>query len=439
KSVLTATPLSIVANNTETSVLTLTLKDGNDNPVSGERVEFTTELAEAVFSAVTDNGDGNYTASLKGTKAGSAEISVMLDGSPFDVTPVTVKLTGDPNTAVLESVILDDEQIRKVANGTDYFEFIAAVRDSNNNPVSNIAVNWLTSAGNKVILSQPETQTDAEGNAKIRVISTKTPAKDIIVSASLGSQSMDADKHVSFEELLSISGFVIDATKQGDTPVNGADVKIFTEDMQSVAFEKKLNATGKFTAELFSGNYVIIITADGYDDYREPLNINSANTNFKFGLSPILGSLSARIILQWSTAPDDLDMYLLVPPESGGNSRIKVSYQNTSPQGADATLDNDDKAAPGIETITINKLHKGTYTLYVQNYSGPDAKLSTAQVQLNLNNNLTLSGEGTHNMKFYAPDAVVPKSDYWIVFDMIVDNDNNVQIIKRNTVSVSEP
>ncbi|WP_368939028.1 hypothetical protein, partial [Morganella morganii] len=33
KSSLTAAPLSIVANDTATSSLTLTLKDGNDNPV----------------------------------------------------------------------------------------------------------------------------------------------------------------------------------------------------------------------------------------------------------------------------------------------------------------------------------------------------------------------------------------------------------------------
>ncbi|MEM7927887.1 invasin domain 3-containing protein, partial [Morganella morganii] len=40
KSVLTATPLTIVANNTATSALKLTLKDANDNPVAGQTVLF---------------------------------------------------------------------------------------------------------------------------------------------------------------------------------------------------------------------------------------------------------------------------------------------------------------------------------------------------------------------------------------------------------------
>ncbi|MEM8370571.1 invasin domain 3-containing protein, partial [Morganella morganii] len=38
KSSLTATPLTIVANNTTTSEVKLTLKDAYDNPVSGQTV-----------------------------------------------------------------------------------------------------------------------------------------------------------------------------------------------------------------------------------------------------------------------------------------------------------------------------------------------------------------------------------------------------------------
>ncbi|MEM8288693.1 invasin domain 3-containing protein, partial [Morganella morganii] len=55
KSVLEASPLTIVANNTTTSALKLTLKDVNGNLVSGQTVLFSTTLGGTTFSGVTDN------------------------------------------------------------------------------------------------------------------------------------------------------------------------------------------------------------------------------------------------------------------------------------------------------------------------------------------------------------------------------------------------
>ncbi|MEM7919886.1 Ig-like domain-containing protein, partial [Morganella morganii] len=62
QSVLEASPLTIVANDTTTSALKLTLKDANGNLVSGQTVLFSTTLGGTTFSGVTDNQDGTYTA-----------------------------------------------------------------------------------------------------------------------------------------------------------------------------------------------------------------------------------------------------------------------------------------------------------------------------------------------------------------------------------------
>ncbi|WP_187143536.1 Ig-like domain-containing protein, partial [Morganella morganii] len=62
-------PLTIVANDSTTSTLKLTLKDVNDNPVSGQTVLFSTTLANTTFGTVKDNQDGTYTATLKGKTA----------------------------------------------------------------------------------------------------------------------------------------------------------------------------------------------------------------------------------------------------------------------------------------------------------------------------------------------------------------------------------
>ncbi|MEM8006560.1 Ig-like domain-containing protein, partial [Morganella morganii subsp. sibonii] len=95
KSVLEASPLSIVANDTTTSALKLTLRDVNGNLVAGQTVLFSTTLANTTFGTVTDHGDGTYTASLKGKTAGDAILKVTVNGTVLSVAPVTVKLTAD--------------------------------------------------------------------------------------------------------------------------------------------------------------------------------------------------------------------------------------------------------------------------------------------------------------------------------------------------------
>ncbi|WP_214051623.1 Ig-like domain-containing protein, partial [Morganella morganii] len=93
QSVLEASPLTIVANDTTTSALKLTLKDANGNLVSGQTVLFSTTLGGTTFSGVTDNQDGTYTATLKGKTAGDAALKVTVNGTELPVSQVTVTLT----------------------------------------------------------------------------------------------------------------------------------------------------------------------------------------------------------------------------------------------------------------------------------------------------------------------------------------------------------
>ncbi|MEM8010392.1 invasin domain 3-containing protein [Morganella morganii subsp. sibonii] len=442
KSVLTADPLTIVANDSTTSALKLTLKDVNGNLVSGQTVLFSTTLANTTFGTVTDHGDGTYTATLKGKTAGDAPLTVTVNGTALPVAGVTVTLTGDAATATITSVKLNGALTRKIANGTDSFEFIAEVRDANSNPVSGVTVNWTSTAGTSAKLSETSQQTDAAGNATVKLTSTKTPVYDIVISAAQGSQTVKADKEVSFEELFSTSVLVIDAIAAGDKPVNGAHVKIFSEDGTELLFETTTDATGKFKVDLVGGKYAVKITANNYDDYDDFMVVKSgADTNFKFALSPALGTEFGRIILQWSEAPNDLDAHLLVPPVGGG-ARIHVYYPSGSkdPAGADASLDKDQQSPPGVETITIRKGHKGTYTYFVKRFStGADTKLSTAKVLLFLNKDLVLKSGTSRMMSFDAPDVVVPAKAQWIVFDIIVDENNEVQVVPKGTVTSVEP
>ena len=77
---LAATPTSIVADGTTTSSVTVTLADANSNllSASGGTVVLSS-TGSAVISAVTDNADGTYTATVTNTVAESVTISGTLD------------------------------------------------------------------------------------------------------------------------------------------------------------------------------------------------------------------------------------------------------------------------------------------------------------------------------------------------------------------------
>jgi adhesin/invasin len=63
-SLITANPTAIAADGTDSSTITIQLKDagGNDLTSGGDTVALTTDLG--VLSAVVDNDDGTYTATL---------------------------------------------------------------------------------------------------------------------------------------------------------------------------------------------------------------------------------------------------------------------------------------------------------------------------------------------------------------------------------------
>ncbi|HGZ0736254.1 TPA: invasin domain 3-containing protein, partial [Escherichia coli] len=136
KSQLTAVPDTIVADGKTSSTLTLSLKDVNDNAVSGQEVVFSTTLADTVFSAVRDNADGTYTATLKGTKSGTAKIKVTVNNAVLAVTEVSIKLTADSGNLDKGKSSLAAVPDTIVADGNTTSAITLTLRDVNNNPVA---------------------------------------------------------------------------------------------------------------------------------------------------------------------------------------------------------------------------------------------------------------------------------------------------------------
>ncbi|PVZ87889.1 invasin [Serratia sp. S1B] len=189
KSTLTANPVSIVANGKATSVVTLTLKDVNNNTVSGQTVTFATSLGAVGIASETVAGSGIYTATLTaGMLAGKANITVEVNGNPLSNT-ATVTLTADPSTAAITALT---STVPKVAVGV--------VTDSGNNPVQGVTVTFSVPGGSGVSFVSGNTAvTDATGNASINFTTTDAGAVTTLTATVTNTSNQVSSKSVNIE------------------------------------------------------------------------------------------------------------------------------------------------------------------------------------------------------------------------------------------------
>ncbi|WP_404273279.1 Ig-like domain-containing protein [Yersinia similis] len=145
-SMLVAAPVNIEANGSDTSVVTLTLRDSNNNPVTGQTVAFTSTLG--TLDNVTEQASGVYTATLTaGTVSGVASLSVSVGGNALGVTPATVTLNGDSGNLSTTNSTLVAAPVNIEANGSDTSVVTLTLRDNNNNPVTGQTVAFTSTLG----------------------------------------------------------------------------------------------------------------------------------------------------------------------------------------------------------------------------------------------------------------------------------------------------
>jgi hypothetical protein len=91
-STLVASPDNLEANGSNTSLVTLTLRDSNNNPVTGQAVAFAATLG--TIGTVSGGSGGVYKAIFTTSKSsGTGIITVNVNGNVFNITPATIKMT----------------------------------------------------------------------------------------------------------------------------------------------------------------------------------------------------------------------------------------------------------------------------------------------------------------------------------------------------------
>lgn len=150
-SVISAQPETITANGTATSIITVQVRDSLDEPVPGGGDDVQLSTTAGNLSAVTDNGDGSYTATLtSSTTPETADITGTINGEVIGH-PVSVDFVVDQGSepdAAMSLLSAHPELI--MANGMDSSIVTVQARDAFGNDMSTggATVTIFTSHGN---------------------------------------------------------------------------------------------------------------------------------------------------------------------------------------------------------------------------------------------------------------------------------------------------
>ncbi|UJT79287.1 Ig-like domain-containing protein [Edwardsiella piscicida] len=270
-STLEAKPNQIVANGTEAAALALMLKDVNGNPISGQRIAFiSSENTGIVISGATDEGNGRYSATLKGTRAGATQVTVTVDGKPLAVSAATVTLTADSSKpdATLSTLAVTPNQI--VANGADSAALALILKDINGNPISGQSVAFISSEKNGVRI----TTTADEGNGRYsatltgtRAVSTQITVKVNGVTLGVAAETVRLKADSSNPDA-GQSALVVDPSRIVANGKDNATLTLTLKDVngnllagQTVAFSGDLGIVVGRTVDHGDGTYSAVLTA----------------------------------------------------------------------------------------------------------------------------------------------------------------------------------
>jgi hypothetical protein len=130
-STMARSPSKIVADGASTSSITVTARDASGTPLGTGGDTVALQTTRGALSAVTDNGDGTYTATLtSSTTAGAAKVTGDLNGDAMTHT-ATVDFTPGPTSATTTTINRSPSKL--VANGSSTATITVQAKDQYGN------------------------------------------------------------------------------------------------------------------------------------------------------------------------------------------------------------------------------------------------------------------------------------------------------------------
>lgn len=192
KSIITAASNSITANGTSSTIITLQLKDANNNNLLNGGDVVTLSATLGTLSAVTDNSNGTYTAILtSSTNTGTSVISGTVSSNTLTDTE-SVNFTAGSPSATTSTITVSPSSI--IADGVSTTQVIVQVKDSNGNTVTTGGATVIVSAsaGNISMV------TDGGNGTYSAILTSSTTTGISIISGKLNTVSITDTESVEF-------------------------------------------------------------------------------------------------------------------------------------------------------------------------------------------------------------------------------------------------
>ncbi|MFB2862503.1 Ig-like domain-containing protein [Aeromonas sp. MdU4] len=192
KSTFSVDKSTIVADGVDNAVLTLTLKDDNQTPVTGisDRVALGYSGVDTDVISLTENdlGNGIYEYILTGTKSGVVTLTPQLDGTPLTTLPQSLQVTLAANPATAKVAQLVTTTDNQPADNVSADLLTATVHDIEGNPMLGVSVVW-SHGSTTATLGAATSVTDSNGLATMNLINTR--AETVAVTARAEANSAD--------------------------------------------------------------------------------------------------------------------------------------------------------------------------------------------------------------------------------------------------------
>ncbi|MDK2357160.1 Ig-like domain-containing protein [Enterobacter hormaechei] len=334
-STATLEPVRILANGTEQATITVKLEDFFGHPVPGKNVTVEivenqpiTASASVLVSETVDHADGSYSLTASGTKAGTVQFNIFVDGNSIDLVTDWLTLVSTGEIAESDMVINPDNA---VADGIAKNVVTAVVKDFSGTPVAGDEVTFNVEDG--AVLTPITTTTGDDGKAVAEITSTKAGA--FKVTATVNGKSTSKD-----------TSFVADVTTANLVlaPVNN-EAEYYYAGYKAI-----------FTATVVDGNDNLITDAD--------FEVHASGTETVVATLESVSAGKGTISIS-DTAVGDVNLIVKLKgnEQVSDSAKVKFVADITSAQilDADVYVENDGALAASYGSIVLTFTVKDRY------------------------------------------------------------------------------
>ena len=364
---LSVTSTNLVADGVSTSVIIVIAIDaqGNNLTAGGSNIGLS-ENGSASISAVSDNGNGSYSATISSTVAETITLTADIAGSTI-VDNETITFTPGAPTALRTTISVDATSV--TADGFSRSNITVQIKDNQGNNVTTGGLAITLSDNGSAIIS---TVTD-NGNGTYSASITSTVAEVITISGMISTSTIGDTATVSFvpgvfsivQSTISVSSAVVTANGTSTSTITVQATDAFGNDLTSggltIALMENGNAVISGITDNFNGSYTATIS----NTLAEPILItgtmNSLNIADNAALTFVPGPAnSATTTISVSSATSVAD----------GTAFSSITVQTTDAQGNNLTtggiaLTLAENGSATISAITDN--NNGTYSAIITN------------------------------------------------------------------------